>query len=90
MEDDFSPTARKVVALYYKAHCAWYTDGVMVISNKLLAIQGLESLEWGEQHGWALTRNQDLSRHFSRDHEDMDWRQAPACAPGAIDDRPVH
>ncbi len=37
MEDDFTPTACKVIALYYEAHCAWYMDGVKVTSGKLLA-----------------------------------------------------
>ena len=37
MEDDFSPSARKVVASYAQSHCAWYTDGKPVVAGKLLA-----------------------------------------------------
>ena len=37
MEDNFSPSARKVVASYAQSHCAWYTDGKPVVAGKLLA-----------------------------------------------------
>jgi len=37
MEDDFSLSARKVVASYAQSHCAWYTDGKPVVAGKLLA-----------------------------------------------------
>jgi hypothetical protein len=35
MEEDYSSTARKIISSYYEPHCAWYTDGVKVISGKL-------------------------------------------------------
>jgi hypothetical protein len=37
MEEDYSPTARKVVALYYQSHCAWYAEGKQVVPGKVLA-----------------------------------------------------
>ena len=37
MEENFSPSARKVVASYTQSHCAWYTDGKPVVAGKLLA-----------------------------------------------------
>ncbi len=37
MEEDYSPTARKVVASYYQAHCAWYAEGKQVVPGKVLA-----------------------------------------------------
>jgi hypothetical protein len=37
MEEVYSSMARKVVSSYYEPHCAWYMDGVKVISEKLLA-----------------------------------------------------
>ncbi len=36
MEDDYSPTACKVVSSYYQAHCAWYAEGKLVTLGKLL------------------------------------------------------
>jgi hypothetical protein len=37
MEDDYSPTARKVVSSYYQTYCAWYTEGKPVVAGKVLA-----------------------------------------------------
>ncbi len=37
MEEDYSPIARKVVALYYQAHCAWYAEGKQVVPGNVLA-----------------------------------------------------
>ncbi len=37
MEDNYSPTARKVVSSYYQNHCAWYTEGKQVVAGKVLA-----------------------------------------------------
>jgi hypothetical protein len=37
IEEDYSSMAWEDVLSYYEPHCAWYTDGVKVISGKLLA-----------------------------------------------------
>jgi hypothetical protein len=37
MEDNYSPTARKVVLSYYQTHCAWYAEGNPVTPGKILA-----------------------------------------------------
>jgi hypothetical protein len=36
MEDNYSPTARKVVPLYYQTHCAWYAERKQVVAGKVL------------------------------------------------------
>jgi hypothetical protein len=37
MEEDYSSTARKVVALYYQTHCYWYSEGKPVVTGKTMA-----------------------------------------------------
>jgi len=37
-EEDFSPTARKVVAPYYQTHCWWYAEGKPVVARKVMAM----------------------------------------------------
>ncbi len=37
MEENFSPSSRKVVAPYAQSHYVWYTDGKPVVVGKLLA-----------------------------------------------------
>ncbi len=56
MEDDYSPTARKVVSLYYQTHCAWYTEGTQVVAGKVLAA-------FKEVEKWNGRRGMDGRRH---------------------------
>ena len=37
MEDDYFPTARKVVLSYYQTHWAWYAEGKLVMPGQVLA-----------------------------------------------------
>ncbi len=37
MEEDYSSTARKVVASYYQMHCWWYSEGKPVVAGKVMA-----------------------------------------------------
>ena len=37
MEEDYSATARKVVASYYQTHCWWYVEGDPVVAGKVMA-----------------------------------------------------
>lgn len=37
MDEDYSATARKVVSSYHQTHCAWYTEGKVVVPGKVLA-----------------------------------------------------
>ena len=37
MEEDYSTTARKVVASYYQTHCWWYAEGKPAVAGTTLA-----------------------------------------------------
>jgi hypothetical protein len=37
MEEDYSATARKVIASYYQTHCWWYAEGKPAVAGTTLA-----------------------------------------------------
>ncbi len=37
MDEDYSAAACKVVSSYHQTHCAWYTEGKIVVPGKVLA-----------------------------------------------------
>ncbi len=52
MEEYYSPTARKMVASYYQAHCAWYEEGKPVAAGKCWLLSRMPRSGMGEA-GWT-------------------------------------
>ena len=51
IEENFSPSAQKVVASCAQSHCAWYTDEKPVVAGKLLAAFK-DADHWNGVGGW--------------------------------------
>ena len=56
MEDDYSPTARKVVLSYYQKFGTWYAEGKPVVAGKLLAA-------FKDVDKWSVSGGMDGCRH---------------------------
>jgi hypothetical protein len=85
MEDDYSSTARKVVALYYQMHCCWYSEGKPVVAGKVMAafkdankLNGLSSMD-GCHHEieTSAATSAEIAKTWATDKLPSDGKLAP-------------
>ncbi len=85
MEDNFSPSARKVIASYAQSHCVWYTDGKPAVAGKLLAAFK-DADRWNGVGGMDGRRNEietsaatsaEIARGYISDKLPMGGKLAP-------------